>query len=223
MTAAIWIRGILHHHYGVDLSGIEWVEGAIDGPHPHGKPTILPPLKPIKIVQNESGKSLSELLEAGDIVATIGADLPPAFGRNPNVDRLFPDFRQAEKDYYKATGIFPIMHLIVVRRDVLEKHPFIASSLYQAFCESKSLAYKRMRYLGALRYMLPWLAADLEEIQEAFGGDPWPYGVEPNRKAMEALVQYLVDQSMIAKPVPVDDLFARVFDRTETPKHPTKA
>lgn len=223
MTAAIWIRGILQHHYGVDLSGIEWIEGAIDAPHPHGKPTVLPPLKPIKIVQNTSGKSLSELLEAGDIVATIGADLPPAFGKNPNVERLFPDFRQAEKDYYKQTGIFPIMHLIVVRRDVLEDHPFIASSLYQAFCESKSLAYKRMRYLGALRYMLPWMTAELDEIQETFGGDPWPYGVEPNRKAIEALVQYLVDQSMIAKPVPVDDLFARVFDRTETPKHPTKA
>lgn len=222
MTAAIWIRGILQHHYGVDLSDIEWVEGAIDAPHPHGKPTILPPLKPIRIVQNDSGKSLSELLESGDIAATIGADLPPAFGRNQNVERLFPDFRQAEKDYYRQTKIFPIMHLVVVRRDVLEKHPFIASSLYQAFCESKNLAYKRMRYLGALRYMLPWIAADLEEIQDTFGGDPWPYGIEPNRKAMEALVQYLVDQSLIAKPVPVDELFAKVFDRTETPKHPVK-
>jgi 4,5-dihydroxyphthalate decarboxylase len=222
MTAAIWIRGILQHHYGVDLSGVEWVEGAIDAPHAHGKPTVLPPLKPIRITQNNSGKSLSQLLEAGEIAATIGADLPPAFGSNPNVVRLFPDFRQAEKDYYKQTGIFPIMHLIVVRRDVLEKHPFIASSLYHAFCESKALAYKRMRYLGTLRYMLPWMTAELDEIQQVFGGDPWPYGVEPNRKAIEALVQYLVDQSMIARPVPVDDLFTRVFERTETPKHPAK-
>jgi 4,5-dihydroxyphthalate decarboxylase len=115
------------------------------------------------------------------------------------------------------------MHLIVVRRDVLAKHPFIGSSLYQAFVESKDIAYKRMRYLGTLRYMLPWMTAELDEIEETFGGDPWPYGLEPNRKAMDALVQYLVDQSLIAKSVPVDDLFARVFDRTETPKHPTKA
>ena len=95
---------------------------------------MLPPLKPVSIVENQSGKSLGQLLEDGEIAATIGADLPTAYGRNPNVARLFPDFRTAEKDYYRTTKIFPIMHLIVLRRDFYEKHPFAATSLYQAFC-----------------------------------------------------------------------------------------
>ena len=116
----------------------------------------------------------------------------------------------AEKDYYRSTKIFPIMHLIVLRRDFYEKHPFAATSLYQAFCASKAMAFKKMRYLGTLRYMLPWMTADLDGM-EVFGGDPWPYGVEPNRPALEALVQYLVDQSLIGKPMRVDDLFVPVY------------
>jgi 4,5-dihydroxyphthalate decarboxylase len=218
MTAAIWIRGLLQDQCGIDLSTIEWVEGAMEAPTPHGKPTVLPRLKPIRIVPNKSGKSLSQLLADGEIAATIGADLPSCFGKAPHVQRLFPNFRQAEMDYYKATGIFPIMHLIVMRRDFYEKHPFVASSFYQALCESKDLAFKRMRYLGTLRYMLPWMTAELDEIDKVFGGDPWPYGTEPNRAPLEALVRCLVDQSLIAKPVKIEDLFVPVFERTETPK-----
>ncbi|MCJ1303810.1 hypothetical protein MMC08_006621, partial [Hypocenomyce scalaris] len=115
-----------------------------------------------------------------------------------------------EKQYYRDHGIFPIMHTVVIRRDLYEKHPFIATSLYNAFNESKDLAYNRMRFMGALRYMLPWLPAELDDIDEVFGGDPWPYGVEPNRKTLEALVQCLLDQAMIEKEVPVDELFAQV-------------
>jgi 4,5-dihydroxyphthalate decarboxylase len=218
MTAAIWIRGLLQDQCGVDLSTIEWVEGAMESPAPHGKPTVLPPLKPISIMPNKSGKSLSELLANGEIAATVGADLPFCFGKSPHVQRLFPNFRRAEMDYYKQTKIFPIMHLIVLRRDFYEKHPFVASSLYQAFCESKDRAFKRMRYLGTLRYMLPWMTAELDEIEEVFGGDPWPYGIEANRAALEALIRYLVDQSLIAKPLRIEDLFVPVFERTETPK-----
>lgn len=211
MTAAVWIRGLLQHDHGIDLSTIEWVEGAMESPNPHGKPTVLPPLKPVSIVANKSGKSLSQLLDGGDIQAVIGADLPSCIGKNPHVKRLFPDFRAEEKAYYRRTKIFPIMHLVVLRREFHERHPFAAASLFNALNESKALAYGRMRYLGALRYMLPWLPADLDEIDEVFGGDPWPYGVEPNRTALEVLVQFLLDQSMIAMPVKVDDLFAPVL------------
>jgi 4,5-dihydroxyphthalate decarboxylase len=210
MTAAIWIRGLLQHDHAVDLSNIHWVEGAMEQPTPHGKPTVLPPLKPVTIVPNTSGKSLSRLLDEGDIQAVIGADLPSAFGKNPHIKRLFPDFREAEKAYYRRTKIFPIMHLVVLQKAFHEKHPFVATSLFNAFNESKALAHKRMRYLGALRYMLPWLPAELDEIEEVFGGDPWPYGIEPNRPTLEALVRFLVDQSMIAQTIPVDDLFVRV-------------
>jgi 4,5-dihydroxyphthalate decarboxylase len=210
MTAAIWIRGLLQHDYGVDLSTIEWVEGAIDSPSSHGKPTVLPPLKPVSITINRSGRSLSQLLEDGEIAAIIGADLPPAFGKNPNVQRLFQNFRETEKDYYKRSKIFPIMHLVVLRRDFYERHPFAATSLYNALCESKAQAFAKMRYLGTLRYMLPWLPADLDEIRDVFGGDPWIYGIAPNRPTLEALVQYLVDQSLIPNQIAVEDLFVPV-------------
>jgi 4,5-dihydroxyphthalate decarboxylase len=210
MTAAIWIRGLLQHDQNVDLSSVQWIEGAIDSPKPHGKPTVLPPLKPVAIKANDSGKSLSDLLEAGEIQAVIGADLPPCFGKAPHVKRLFPDFKAEEQAYFKRTGIFPIMHLVVLRRAFYERYPFVATSLFNAFNESKALAYKRMRYLGALRYMLPWLQFEIEEIDAVFGADPWPYGVEPNRKALEALVQFLADQSMIERTVPIEELFAPV-------------
>jgi 4,5-dihydroxyphthalate decarboxylase len=210
MTAAIWIRGLLQRDQGIDLSKVEWIEGAIESPAAHGKPTVLPPLKPVTITQNKSGKSLSQLLEHGDIQAVIGADLPTCFGKAPHVQRLFPDFKTAEQEYFRRTGIFPIMHLVALRRDFYESHPFVATSLFNALNESKDIAYKRMRYLGALRYMLPWLPAELDEINAVFGGDPWPYGVEPNRKTLEALLQFLLDQSMIPKISPVDDLFVPV-------------
>jgi 4,5-dihydroxyphthalate decarboxylase len=210
MTAAVWIRGLLQHDHGVNLSNIQWVEGAMEEPKPHGNPTVLPPLKPISIVANTSGKSLSELLEAGDIQAVIGADVPSAIRRAPHVKRLFPDFRAEEKAYYRRTKIFPIMHLVVLRREFHERHPFAATSLFNALEESRSLAQRRMRYIGALRYMLPWLPAELDEIDEVFGGDPWPYGIEPNRPTLEALVRFLADQSMIAAPVKLEDLFVPV-------------
>jgi 4,5-dihydroxyphthalate decarboxylase len=210
MTAAVWIRGLLQHDHGVDLSTVQWVEGAMEEPKPHGNPTVLPPLKPVSIVANTSGKSLSELLEAGDIQAVVGADVPSAIRRVPYVKRLFPDFRAEEKAYYRRTKIFPIMHLVVLRREFHERHPFAATSLFNALEESRTLARRRMRYLGALRYMLPWLPAELDEIDEVFGGDPWPYGIEPNRPTLEALVRFLVDQSMIAAPVKLEDLFLPV-------------
>lgn len=211
MTAAVWIRGLLQHDYGVDLSSIEWVEGKMEGPGPHGKPSSLPPRVPIKITQNTNpSKSLSDLLAAGEIDATIGADVPACLNKQPNIARLFPDFKEVEKAYYKRTGIFPVMHLVAMRRDYYEQHRFAATSLFNALDESKELARKRMVFTGALRYMLPWLPAELDDIQETFGDDCWPSGVEANRKTLEALVRFLEEQGMIEKTMSVDELFAPV-------------
>ncbi len=105
--------------------------------------------------------------------------MPPAFGKNPNIKRLFPDFRETEKDYYKREKIFPIMHLIVIRRELYERHPHVATSLYNAFCESKAQAFKKMRYLGTLRYMLPWLPAELDEISESLEATRGRMGSHP--------------------------------------------
>lgn len=213
MTAAVWIRGHLQHDYGVDLSKIHWVEGAMNHPGAHGHPSVLPMLKPVQIERNDSGKSLSDLLEEGSIDATLGAMLPDAVHTNPDVVRLFPNYHDVERDYYLRTRIFPVMHLLALRRDVYEEHPFIASSLFDAMCQSKDNARGRMHDLGTLQYMLPWMTADLDELNDVFDGDAWPYGIEPNRPTLEALVGYLAEQAIIAHPLPIEDLFVPTFGR----------
>jgi 4,5-dihydroxyphthalate decarboxylase len=167
----------------------------------------MPLLKPVKITPNQSGKSLSDLLETGEIQAIIGSNLPRALKRNPDVVRLFPDYRAREKDYFRRTRIFPIMHLVVIRNDVYERHPFVAASLFKALCAAKDRAWEKMRYAGTLRYMLPWLPDDIEEIDELFGGDCWPYGIAPNRPTLEALVGYMAEQGLIPEPIPIEKLF----------------
>jgi 4,5-dihydroxyphthalate decarboxylase len=107
--------------------------------------------------------------------------------------------------------IFPIMHLIVIRRELYDRYPWLATSLYQAFVEAKRRALERMRYAGSLSAMLPWLQSEIEEVDELFGGDAWPYGIEPNRPTLEALVAYMVEQHFIAKPIAIEDLFAPVM------------
>ena len=211
-TAALFVRGLMQHDLGVDLSGIEWVQGAVNEPGAYGNPAVMPLLKPVKITPNQTGKSLSDLLATGEIQAIIGSNLPASLKRHPNVVRLFPDYRAREQDYFRRTRIFPIMHLVVIRNDVYERHPEVATSLYKAFTAAKDRAWEKMRYAGTLRYMLPWLPADVEEIDELFGGDCWPYGVEPNRPTLEALVGYMVEQGLIPAPVAIEKLFVPVGD-----------
>lgn len=210
-TAAVFIRGMLQHDYGVDLTTIRWIQGAMEHPGTHGKPSVLPLLTKIDLEQNNSGKSLNQLLEDGDIDAMITATIPEPYGRNPNIQRMFPNFRAVEADYFKRTKIFPIMHLLAIKREVYEKHPFIATSLYNACCEARALAIAKMRDVGALRYMLPWLVADFHEIDEVFGNEFWPYGVEENRPTLEALVTYLHEQAMIPKTIPIEELFVPTY------------
>jgi 4,5-dihydroxyphthalate decarboxylase len=210
MTAAVFIRGLLSDEFGIDFSNCEWVEGDINSAKGHGNPTILPTAKKIAVSANKSGKSLSKLLEEGELQAIIGTGIPEAFGRNPDIVRVYPDYRAAEMDYYRRTRIFPIMHLVVIRRDLHEKHPQIATSLYNALNEAKNIEYRKLRYRGTLRAMLPWMHAEIDDIDAVFGGDPWPYGIEPNRPTLEALVRYLAEQGVIAKAPRVDDLFVPV-------------
>src|SRR6201995_4557783 len=141
MTAAIFIRGLLSDEHGIDFSKCEWVEGDINSAKPHGNPTILPTAKKMSISANKSGKSLSRMLEDGELQAIIGTGVPEAFGRNPDIVRLYPDYRAAEMDDYKRTKIFPIMHTVVLRRDLHEKHPFLANAFYSAFQKSKAAAW----------------------------------------------------------------------------------
>jgi 4,5-dihydroxyphthalate decarboxylase len=206
-TAAIWIRGHLMHQYGVNLDSLRWVQGAVEKTGTHGKPHTLAPLKPVNIEQNNSSHSLGELLVKGEIDALIGSRQPDELGYCANIARLFPNYRCVEREFYTRTNIFPVMHLVAIRRDVYEKNRWIANSLYKAFVDAKKYALARMRFSGSQCYMLPWQRADVDEIDEVFGGDPWPYGVEANRPTLAALVQYMAEQTFIAQPMPIEELF----------------
>ncbi len=210
MTAAIWIKGHFQHQFGCDITKIKWVQGSINETGAHGEPTLMPLTRPVDIVNKPDGVSLGDMLEAGEIDAVIGTSLPNAIKTNPDIVRMFPDYKNIEKELWIKDRIWPIMHLIAIKREAYEANPFIAQSLYDAFRESKRQSLAVMKKLQSLRYMLPWLPADLDEIEELFDGDPWPYGVEENRPTLEAMMQYLHEQYLIEKPIPVEDIFVDV-------------
>ena len=205
-TAAVWIRGLLQHEYGVALETLHWVVGGVNAP---GRPDALvnQPDDEVSITRLQD-RTLNDLLVEGEIDALIGARRPVAFGKDPRVARLFPNYRVMEREYYRKTGIFPIMHTLVIREAFYREHPWIAESLYKAFVEAKAWCLAQMRFSSSLRYTLPWLHADLDEMAEVFGSDPWPYGLEVNRHVLDTLVQYLVEQRLLRHPVPLEELFA---------------
>lgn len=209
MTAAIWMRGMLEDDHGVDLSGVTWVQGAVDEPGSHGDSLAPPLLKPVKIENNSEG-SLDDLLVDGKIDALIGARLPPSLGKNPDIVRMFPDFRAAEKDYFRRTRIHPIMHLMVIKKEVHERHPHVARALYKAFCEAKARAWNELRFSGAQKCMLPFINAEVAETVALFGEDPWPYGVEGNRPSLDALVSYMYKQHFIDRLPKIEELFVDI-------------
>lgn len=217
ITAAIWIRGDLENVYGVDLSGVQWIQGAVEKPGTHGKPPAPPKLlKPVTVTPNTSNKSLSDMLADGEIDAVLGSRMPDSVRTHPDkVAHLFPNFREEEKRYYRQYGIHPIMHVVVIRKDVYERNPWIAQSLFKAFVAAKDWAVDLMYFSGAQRYMLPWLFDDLRELDEVFGKDPWPYGIDRNRATLETFVRYLHQQGFIADEVPVESLFVPMHGRLE--------
>ena len=206
-TAMLWVRGMLASDYGVDPGTITWIEGSMRQAGVHGNPNPPKLLKPPRVEHNTSDKSLEQLLDAGEIDAVAGTRVPDCYGKNPDIVRLFPDFRAVERDYYERTRIHPIMHLVAMRREVHEQHPWVAESMFKAFMAAKQRAYDLMNIEVAPRYMLPWLQADIEEMHQVFGRDPWPYGVAANRPTLDALMRYMVDQHYIEKAIPFEQLF----------------
>jgi len=205
MTAAVWIRGILSHHYDVDLSALRWTEGAINHPGRHGEPSAPPLLKPVEIAHDPKGRSLSDLLANHEIDVIMGTQHPDP---HPDITPLFANARAVERAFYEQTRIFPIMHLVVMRRDVYERDRSIADKLYRGFVEAKALALKRMH--KGHPFMLPWVHNDIHEIDAVFGGDPYAYGIEANRPTLEGLVQYMAEQHFIPKAMPLEEPFAPV-------------
>jgi 4,5-dihydroxyphthalate decarboxylase len=213
-TAAIWIRGLLHDDYGVRPETITWFTGGVNRPG-HPKELRFKPDAPLSIEYIGDARTLNDMLVAGELDAVIGARLPRALGGVPHVRRLFEDYRTVEQDYFRRTRIFPIMHCIVVREELFRQNPWVAQSLFKAFVAARDLAWAAMHDDGVTKLMLPWLADDVEELHTLCGGDPWWYGVEPNRHVVETFVGYLHRERFIPEPVNVDTLFAPVGLTTE--------
>jgi len=206
-TAVVYMKGMLQSEYGVLPEDINWFMGGQDAPAPAPLiPLDLPDRISLSFIHE--GTTLEGMLEAGELDALFAIYLPKAFlSGSPNIARLFPDFKAMETDYFRRTGIFPIMHTFVVREDVYHQHPWVADSLYRAFCEAKDLALNDLYDSDALQIGLPFLLDHLEETWRVFGKDYWAYGVEPNLPALEAISQYVVEQGLAPRVVSPEELF----------------
>ena len=206
ITAVVWLRGIMQDEYGVKPTDIRWRQGGIEEP---GR-TERTPLKPIPGLDLKSvpDKALSAMLEAGELDAIFSARAPSCFVKGaPNIGRLFPDYREVEKAYYKTTQMFPIMHLIGVKRHLVEKHAWLPASLYKAFSQAKAYAMHDVRDINALLVTLPWLVAEVEETVALMGEDFWRYGVKENAREIEALTRYAYEQGLVSRRLSMEDLF----------------
>jgi ABC-type nitrate/sulfonate/bicarbonate transport system substrate-binding protein len=206
LTAGVWIRGILAEHHDLPVDSVRYVTGGQETPGriEKGKVDTGLDVNPIA-----AGKTLSAMLASGEIDALQSPRVPSSFvAGDPRVRRLFPDVVAAEKDYYAATGIFPIMHVVVVRRDVYEAHPWVAQSLTKALTLAKDDAYRRIYDTSALRFMVPWLTTHLEEARSFLGEDYWSYGLEPNRQELSVFLGYHHEQGLSKGLHTPDELFA---------------
>lgn len=208
MTAPVWIRGILQEHYGVPVDSVTYVTGGEEEP---GRPEKLKLDLPerIRIEQIGPTQTLSQMLLSGEIDALHTARMPSTFlTGNGKVRRLFPDFAKVEREYFRQTGIFPIMHTVVIRREVYEANRWVAQSLFKAFQQAQRIAYADLRETAALKTMLPWLEATVEETVREMGDDYWPYGLERNRKALETFLRYHHECGLSPQLRTPDELFA---------------
>jgi 4,5-dihydroxyphthalate decarboxylase len=204
-TAGIYVRGILAEEYGVDLAKIRWLQAGVDQP---GRAEKVELKLPAGIVyQVRSDTSLSAMLAAGEIDAAISARAPKGFDGTGDIVRLFPDYRAEEERVFNKTGIFPIMHLITVRRSVFEQHPWIGMNLFKMFNEAKRRCLNLLGDFTCARVPLPWAAAMVDEIATAFGPDPYPYGIEESRPTLEAFCRYAHDQGVTHRRMSIEELF----------------
>jgi 4,5-dihydroxyphthalate decarboxylase len=208
MTAAVWIRGILNDEYKVPVTSAKYFTGGEEEPGRGEKLKFsLPPeihLEPIPAT-----KTLSAMLDTGEIDALYTARMPSTFVRGSGkVKRLFEDYSTVEREYYLRTKIFPIMHTVVIRRDVYEKYPWVARSLYKAFTQAQRDVYHEFYQTAALKYMLPWLIRHIEDTRSVMGEDFWPYGFEPNLTVLDTFLRYSYEQGLSQRHLKSQELFA---------------
>src|SRR6266852_1774362 len=204
MTAAVWLRGLFQHEYGVSPSEIHWIQAGEENP---GRKDRVDFEMPVGVrLESKADRTLNQMIETGEIDAMMSPRMPTCFTNgSPHVRRLFPNYKQAEMDYFKKTGLFPIMHVIVIKRAIYEKDPWVAQALYKAFCAAKDLCMEEIYDTNILRVSLPWTSAEYEQTRDLMTADYWPYGLAPNRENLETLHSYLHEQGLIKQKLNLDE------------------
>jgi 4,5-dihydroxyphthalate decarboxylase len=207
-TAGIYARAYLQHQCGVRLAEIHWVQGGVNQAGRSEKVDLsLPDGAKIEQVHD---RSLNELLLSGDLDGIISAREPAGFlARDPRIARLWPDYRSIEETYYRQTGIFPIMHAIVIRNETLSRHAWIAMNLFRAFDEAKNNSLRRLCSIVNSRIAIPWSHEAYDHARKILGDDFWPYGIEANRHTLDAFLQYCGEQGLTQRTIAVEELFPR--------------
>jgi 4,5-dihydroxyphthalate decarboxylase len=208
MTAPVWIRGVLSDEYGVPVDSVTYYTGGEEEPNRDEKLKLDLPSN-IKVQSIGPTQTLASMLVTGEIDALYTARMPSTFHTGGGkVKRLFENFVPVEQEYYTRTGIFPIMHTLVIRRDIYEKNRWVAQSLYKAFAEAQQETYKDLYETAALKTMLPFLTAHVEETQRVMGKDFWPYGFKENEKTLETFLRYHFEQGLSKRLLTPKELFA---------------
>ncbi|MGV9801978.1 4,5-dihydroxyphthalate decarboxylase [Mycobacterium sp. NPDC003449] len=211
--AGVTAKGMLADEYGVTLDQCRWIVGGFDWPMAPFDFVPQPHPAGVEVTAAPDGKALGPMLAAGEIDALISADVPRCvIDGSPGVARLFDDYQPVERGYYLRTGIFPIMHTVVIRRDLLERHPELAQTVYDAFCQAKDLVaqqYRDGRMLNHIDQMMPWISKLYDDNRGLFGDDWWPYGVAANRTALDAFLRWHFEQGLSARRMHCEDLFVK--------------
>ena len=206
MTAPVWIRGILQDEYGIDPSSVTYMTGGEEEPGREEKLKLNLPPK-FKLEPIGPDQTLTRMLADGEIDALYTARAPSTFYSEPD-KVLFPDFVNVEKAYFAKTGIFPIMHVVALRRDVYEKNRWVAQALYKAFVEAQRRTYEQLLVSASLKTMLPWQIAMVEDTIATLGKAWWPYGVERNRHVIEPFTRYHHEQGLSPRQLGIEEIFA---------------
>lgn len=208
MTAGVWIRGILSDEYSVPVKSVSYFNGGLEQPGRSEKLALSLPAD-IRLQPIPETKTLAAMLDAGEIDAIYTAPTPSTFTHGSGaVKRLFEDYETVERAYFLKTRIFPIMHTVVIRREVYEKNPWVAQSLCKAFALAQQEVYHDLCYTSALKFMLPWLIRHVEDTRAVMGEDFWPYGFEPNVRTLDTFLRYHYEQGLSKRQLNPRELFA---------------
>jgi 4,5-dihydroxyphthalate decarboxylase len=204
-TATVYARGVLAHDYGVELASVEWIQAGTNEPGRTEGARFTPPAG-VRITPVPD-RTLNDMLLDGSVDAVIAAHAPADATGDGRIVRLFPDFEEVEESYFRRTGVFPIMHLVAIRRDVFDAHRWVAGELLKAFEEAQRRSLARMVDPNAPFTPVPWGWARAQRAQALMGSDFWPYGIEPNRRTLEAFLGFAHEQGVCARLLEPDELF----------------